>query len=233
MIRLKKLIPAFNNLSESDYVQASSLIEKGSALDRRSLKVTRRSMANRRKAVISTIIDYEQRVSIERRTSIERRCIEKLESTESTNDCCTNKLDLNEVENVIEEQNSIISDLIQLSLSAEVMNFPALDRRIQKLSSDIKSHLSKEGELLHRYLETAVEPNMKINALLIKLNLYLQNSANEVLQILEKYNRTKVNAANVKSFLLDMDNAVEIFNRNLKHKNEHLYNHYRAFFSTK
>ena len=223
MFSMRGLLSGVKKPKDDEYIEVSSFIETGSALDRRKKNQDRRTPELRRRSFSEIISGIEKRLHAERRLTFGRR------STDDSSNSRVDDIELTDVEVLVKEQKIILDKINQLSSSAKALDFHILSGELQKLMLDIKYLLKKEEQLLHLSLDLngAGEDNADIKKTLIKLEQYLFKTSDQVLEILGKHQYNKINAANVGAFLLNMASISKILKKSLEQKESYLYPLYK------
>ena len=227
MFNIKGLLSSMRKSPDDGYVPASALIEEGSVLDRRKDPKDRRVLKKRRKEMSKIVTTLDRRKNPDRRKIIERRCINNPKTPNEIQKGVNKTPTLNRVDSLVNEQHTIIEIIRQLAVSAELMNFKALPERLSKLCLIIKAHMCREEETLHAYTKKmAKDLSLDTEILLKKLHLYIFNSGDHVVEILQKYATDVVTEQNVQVFLEDLQVVTDILVDLLQQKEEHLYDLY-------
>ncbi len=212
---------------EGEYVAVSSLIEEGSALDRRKPRNDRRLNPDRRKILGSFVLGEEHRVIKYRREVSSRRDTD-LKTTESIEDVDELELTANNVQALIREQILFIEKIDKLSLSVKELELQGIKGKIQEFVAAVRFQVKKEQHFLRLYLDKDVKDyaDEDTGNSLSDFNTDIYNVSAQVLQLLEKYTVTKAKKENVGFFLMDMNNIRGKLSHCLERKQKHLYPKY-------
>ena len=222
---IKGLFHSALSARDNDYIPASTLIKEGSVLDRRKKRNERRTNADRRVGLSKIVSTLDRRKQGERRRNNDRRCTQGDRQKKEIN---AGETTLSVVNTLIAEQQALSKITKKMIVSAELMNYKVLNKRIKKLNLAVKAHLCREEDTLHCYLEAVTKgSNKEYDDCLKTLSRYIFTPGEELIEKLSQYTKSNVDSGSVSQFLLDMYRISDILDEALIQKNEHLYSLYR------
>ncbi len=227
MFGISKLSSKKTQDTDDKYIPVSSMIEEGSALDRRKPRNNRRLNPDRRKLLNSFFVSEEKR-SIKHRREISSRRASELQSTGTIDNIDELQLTTSNIQALIREQIFFIEGIDELSLSVKEMAFQGVQDKTQEYVDAVRSQVKKEQHFLRLYIDKDVKyyEGEEAGSSLSDFNTDIYDVSNQVLQLLEKYTVTKVKEENAGFFLMDMKILRDKVSHCLERKQNHLYPKY-------